>query len=647
MAAIFLRTQIVLVQIGNGRLETAMIAGTALVDVTLNRAHSEIAYLLHFFGQEQTNTESGDHLVVLIDSRVCFPFQHAGRIHRPRGCHSHDRAGSHSTDRHGILYANDAIFFQNKGFISTGIGYMMLCQQPRAFNLAVIVGRRAPNVQLHRLFQQFLPIDHHGLPQTGALTIYICKVVSGYGDPLVIFGYVQFTFRICCQELQRFLISAVTILQFKLVKAKRMTLGQQFSSFLQVIGELQVAIALLGDIQLQRNRTFAAGQNHRQLPCLTGRYDRTVTSQLIGNRQIVFQIQECKLVAQGHDAGSLIVRRTSGAMHVFKFHDAGMRPSVGVHKAIHAEVSVMNQLVMIATVVIHGFPVFSITLEHSMIQEFPYETTTETRIGFKLLEIILQVTGAVAHGMRVFALDKGLVGILRQIFIHEFQGSIHLAPQIQVGIIILTVIIYILGGFIMGQTAGIKVLRPSQCQFKAATVGRLIAHGPNNSAGTVLIPLNHPLYTVHDRTNEIRIVCHHHIPFFVVAELSVMPAMLRTVSLNICFVDNIETITVTEIIEKRMAGIVAGANTVEIVFFQKFQFPFCLLKIDDISLNRVRFMAVDTTELNERSIEIDNRIFDADLTKTYIIDNGLPFCFQHHSIKIRLLRIPQHGISDI
>ena len=116
-----------------------------------------------------------------------------------------------------------------------------------------------------------------------------------------------------------------------------------------------------------------------------------------------------------------------------------MRRSVRINQTVHAEITVMRIFFMVAAVSIHFFAVNVFAHINGMVAPLPDKSAAGTVILMIDSEIVFQVAGAVAHGMGIFTLDKGLIRIFCKILMNIFRGSIHPAVQIKIGIVIFSV----------------------------------------------------------------------------------------------------------------------------------------------------------------------------------------------------------------
>lgn len=120
----------------------------------------------------------------------------------------------------------------------------------------------------------------------------------------------------------------------------------------------------------------------------------------------------------------------------------------------------------------------------------------------------------------------------------------------------------------MGQAVGVKALCPCQRFFKRAAVGALVAHRPDDDAGTVLVALHAEAGAVYGGLGELRVVCDGLVPVLdVVGPAFVALAIVfgRTVALVVGFINDKEAVLVAELIEVRHIRVMAGADGIKVV----------------------------------------------------------------------------------
>lgn len=159
----------------------------------------------------------------------------------------------------------------------------------------------------------------------------------------------------------------------------------------------------------------------------------------------------------------------------------------------------------------------------------------------------------------------------------------------------------------MGQAAGVKALCPCQRFFKRAAVGALVAHRPDDDAGTVLVTLHAAAGAVYGGLGELRVVCDGLVPVLdVVGPAFVAFAIVFgcTVALVVGFVNDKEAVLVAELIEVRHIRVMAGADGIKVVLLIMSR-SFRLLKANGISRDGIGFVAVHTMELDGLAVDIN------------------------------------------
>ena len=336
-------------------------------------------------------------------------------------------------------------------------------------------------------------------------------------------------------------------------------------------------------------------------------------------------------------------------MHILVLHQAGMGLAVGVNQTIHAEVAIMLGFAVITAVPVHRLAIGSFTLIDGVIAPLPHKAAAELLMGIEHLEVILQVSGAVAHGVAVFTQDHGLIGVALQIGIHLLQRGVHAAEQVDVGVVVLALAALVVGTLVVGQAGGIELLRPLQGFLKGDTVGALITHGPDQNAGTVLVAVDQAAGTVQRRLDEIGVIGNRFVPaleLILIAAVSVVDQH-RAVALVVSFVDDVEAVQVAELVEDGGIGIVAGADRVEVVLFHHLHVRLHLFDADGVAGDGIGIVAVHAAELDGLAVEIHHAVADGDLADTHPVGDNLIGGFQHHRVEVRIFRIPQVGFIQM
>ena len=154
-----------------------------------------------------------------------------------------------------------------------------------------------------------------------------------------------------------------------------------------------------------------------------------------------------------------------------------------------------------------------------------------------------------------------------QILCYLGKSRIHTPEQINVRNIKFPVPAQVERALVMGQPCRIRFFGPAEGLLKGDPIAALIPHGPDQDTGTVAVPYDHGPDPVQGSFYEIRIVGDPDMgqthPFRVI----ILPKVKRGCSMAfiVCFINDIEPHTVTELIEPGYIRIMAGPDRVEIV----------------------------------------------------------------------------------
>ena len=306
----------------------------------------------------------------------------------------------------------------------------------------------------------------------------------------------------------------------------------------------------------------------------------------------------------------------------------------------------MGILVVVATVGINLFAFDGLSKVDGVIAPLPHESAAGSVVGLDNLEIILQITRAVAHGVAVLAHHKRLGAVLFKIVTDLIQRRIHPALKINDAVIVFPLVGHIAGTLVMGETGGIKFLRPSQRLLKGAAVSALISHGPDHDAGAVFVTLHAALGTVHSGLCIQRIVRNDLIPAFG----SGFPARIRivnircSVTLIVRLIDNEKAQTVIELIKMRRVGIMAGADRIHVVFFHQGQILLDLIQADGKTSHRIAVVAVGSVEFDLHTVDVEHAFFRMDLAYSHLLGDSLLPGGKNQFIEIWILCTPEMSI---
>ena len=441
-----------------------MIAGSVFVNIALHRTETAVGQLFKRFRQEQAqakarqNREYRVFLCSYVDIKrsvaVNCPTDHSGKnpLQRRR--------------RNGIARLNlhAAVLFPRRRLIRTRHGAVVLRTHPGILDIAVIVCRRTPDVQLHRAVEQILVGIAHFLEQAGELIIGIAELIRRYSQEMIILfpSERSRSLRVLHHRFC-FLVLIVFRLHRNFFKTKLELLRHQLCRMFLIPGNLQRAFSLLRHCDFQRNCRFASSPKiqHCLIRDLTALRHLTVHKHLIAEHGVVLQVYEIHIV---FDAQCTVLGikfcHTHRAMYIFKLHQSRMRGAVRINESIHAEISIMRVLVVVAAVCVHFPALDRFSHINCMVAPLPDEAAAHLLLAVNQLEVVLEISRSVSHRMAVFAHDIRLVPVLDELFFDLLQRRIHAAVKINVAVIILLRIVHIPRRLVVGQTCRIKGFRP-------------------------------------------------------------------------------------------------------------------------------------------------------------------------------------------
>ena len=250
----------------------------------------------------------------------------------------------------------------------------------------------------------------------------------------------------------------------------------------------------------------------------------SITSDFIAHSEVVPDVSEIHVVVQSQNSICLIISSDPyRAVDVLEFKKSCVWSAVRIHQTVHTEVAVVDSLTAVSTVGVHILAVCRLAPVYGVVAPLPHKTATGGLVAVEELEVVLQISRAVAHGMTIFAQDVRLVAITIYILSHLGYGWIHSAVEIQITVIVFSLAVCILGALVVGETGAVIGLDPCQSLLKCHAVCTLISHGPDDHAGTVLVPDDAVPDAVQYGFAEFRVVCDRLIPPCSL----VLPAIIR------------------------------------------------------------------------------------------------------------------------
>ena len=199
----------------------------------------------------------------------------------------------------------------------------------------------------------------------------------------------------------------------------------------------------------------------------------------------------------------------------------------------------------------------------------------------------------------------------------------------------------------MRQPCIVKLLRPGQSCLKGTAIGTFVAHGPDDHRRAVFIPLHTELRPVHRCPDKIRVIGDHFVPVQTlgIPVFRLHIACAGAMAFVVSFVDDIKSQPVIQFIKMRCIWIMAGTDSIYIMFLHEPQIFHDLFLADDKSRHRITVMAIDAAELHLLSVDIQYISFYVNLPEADVIGDHLPGISPrsliHHCVQVWLLGVPE------
>ncbi len=212
-----------------------------------------------------------------------------------------------------------------------------------------------------------------------------------------------------------------------------------------------------------------------------------------------------------------------------------------------------------------------------LVDEVPDERALSRGIGLDRFPVLAQVAHAVPHGMRVLAKNHGLGGAA--VAPHVVHAVVHVALDVGHGVVSLVV----------HETGGILGVYPVRHDLKGRPLPRLVAQGPEQDRGVVLVPLHHAPHPVHagfgpDGVAGRKLISH-------------------AVGLEVGLADDVEPVLVAELQPARVIRVVRGPDRVDVELLEELDILHHGGLVHGVTQVRVGFVAVDALQHDGATVE--------------------------------------------
>ena len=239
-----------------------------------------------------------------------------------------------------------------------------------------------------------------------------------------------------------------------------------------VTKQITVIVRVTGDVEM----------NGSTKNFITIRFDRcNLTGMLIhfdgdGRRELIGALRHIHFNHFG---------RGLSAVNCHHFESIGLDLSVRGKKSVCTEVTIVFWFFKIAAIK------EACVCFDTVVSPFPYKRAHHLLIIVDHIPVFCDVTAGVAHCVCVFTHDEGtgFLGIVQHFFADGIKRRIHHADHIhKLGVVVLG--ICVLQTFIVNRSCVVAVLDVVGTLEECLAEGAFVAKGPDDNAGTVLVPFH-------------------------------------------------------------------------------------------------------------------------------------------------------------
>ena len=520
--------------------------------------------------------------------------------------------------------------------IAAGDAAIVAVSLPLHADVPVVVRGCTPDVHFHGLLQQVEILIVQHLEAGAILIIHIVEVLAVEVDEAVVLlhAHIQHAF---------LAHGRLEALAAELLKAQMVSGGHQRR--VKALGQRKQH----GEIALQILRIFdlnfplGMGCDVQHLLGHAALIDAlAVLAHGVGNAQELAQVGEVQHVVDHEASGSeILLADARGADDVLVLQQTRVGPAIGIDQTVHAEVAVVGELAEIAAVEVLLAAILGAAHVDGVVAPLPDEAAAVAIMALEAAEVVLQISGAVAHGVGILAQHIGLADLaVLKVLVDLLDGRIHAAVGIQIVAVDLLALGREGGALIVGQAGGIVVLRPRQRVVEVAAMAGLVAHGPNHHAGAVLVADDAVAHAIEDGLGVLGIPGQQ----VVVGIAIFITAAGNAVALNVGFIHDIEAVFIAHAQELGRIGIMAGADGVDVVLLHQRQIAEHLFASDGCAQHGIAVVAIDAAELDVLAVELHHAVFHLDLAQADALGDDLALAVHDQRIQIGILGVPRRHV---
>ena len=229
---------------------------------------------------------------------------------------------------------------------------------------------------------------------------------------------------------------------------------------------------------------------------------------------------------------------------IIKFHFLHLRGRISVSAiadSISTEIIISRTLAKISAICLELFSI-AVFLINRLVNVIPDKSTLIFRLCICQVSIFVHGTAGISHGMCILTADKRLGTVFCKELLNCFYRRIHLAFHIT-GIVVSSVVA---DTFIMYQTGRVILMEKLRHFIDIFSAKRFISAGPDQDCRMILVSLVHGVGTVKHHIQPFRFVVRNNMSI-ILCKFRHIPG---TMGFQVCLIDHINTIFITELIDQ-------------------------------------------------------------------------------------------------
>ena len=302
-----------------------------------------------------------------------------------------------------------------------------------------------------------------------------------------------------------------------------------------------------------------------------------------------------------------------GVVPVAHVLHGGFLGTVGVDNAVAAEVVIGVAVRKVAAVAQHA-AAKRVGVPERLIHVVPDEAALVLVELVGQAHIALHAAQRVAHIVHIFAENEGLLRVGFEILADFPRLGVHPAFHVADGVERAAVE----HTLIMHEASRVVVVEELRHGENILACVALIAAGPDQDGGVVLVAFKHAAGAVHDAVLPLGQAAGH-----VPARLHRAELLPAAMAFEVRLVDHVDAVPVTQVVPQALVGVVAGAHGVDVVLFEHGHGGVHIIGADGAAPVGVPLVAVDAVEHDTFPVQAHDAVYHLKAAEADVVGHDL------------------------